>query len=341
MEVDTEEHPPVELIQSGILCGVANFDYSNLSIIFLKQGFDAECVKKAVKSVPNIEQQLQQEELNGRPILNIVVGIEPLLWKEWTPNNKPPRYLKPFENKRSLVHNIEFPATGGHLFLYSKCKDRLDLCFESAKRFVKSLGFENISKISSDNGFKYMGGKDLTGFTDGTRNPPFQNIIMDVGIIHKEDEIGEETFNVGGSYAFVSKFIHDLSKFEKLSSEDKSQIIGRDLNSANNPRLSDTFAHLGIISGSINLKSKPSNYHINKSYGVMFRQSWPFGTPEECGLLFLAFSRSLKEIDDSLSRMLGIASNATSNDVDNLFQITKPLSANYFYCPSIKQLSCL
>lgn len=72
----------------------------------------------------------------------------------------------------------------------------------------------------------------------------------------------------------------------------------------------------------------------------MIRQSWPFGTAEENGLAFLAFSRSLQQFEIALKRMLGINTHDESQ-VDNLFQISKPKNASYFYCPSLKQLSLL
>jgi len=58
----------------------------------------------------------------------------------------------------------------------------------------------------------------------------------------------------------------------------------------------------------------------------------------EVGLYFMAFSRSLREIDRALNRMLGIKTTDEST-VDNLLSITKAASTNYYYCPSLKQLN--
>lgn len=141
-------------------------------------------------------------------------------------------------------------------------------------------------------------------------------------------------------------------KFESLSVEEKSKIMGRDygkVDSNANPRLPDAYEHVGKSNLFYNWNSwidgeypgsQASNYHINRGYGPMIRQSWPFGTAEENGLAFLAFSRSLQQFDIALNRMLGINTHDESQ-IDNLFKISKPKHANYYYCPSLKQLSSL
>lgn len=70
------------------------------------------------------------------------------------------------------------------------------------------------------------------------------------------------------------------------------------------------------------------------------KKAWPFKTEQEAGLFFMAFTRSLKEIDRALDRMLGINTN-DEKQVDNLLSITKAVSTNYYYCPSLPQLADL
>lgn len=71
--------------------------------------------------------------------------------------------------------------------------------------------------------FVFDGGKDLTGFIDGTRNPLFLSVIEDTvncGLY----ESGQHT---GGSYMYVGKFVHDLPAFKALETHEKSKLIGR------------------------------------------------------------------------------------------------------------------
>jgi len=177
----------------------------------------------------------------------------------------------------------------------------------------------------------------LTGFIDGTRNAPVHGVILDTAIIHEGDEGSNE--NVGGSYLLTSRFVHDLAKFEAMSNEERSKLVGRDhatVESNANPKLADAMDHLK--EGSKGFPSSPSsNYHINRGYGVMFRQAWPYRTSNEAGLYFMSFSRSLREIDKALNRMLGI-NTKDETQIDNLLSITTAVTCNYYYCPSIRQL---
>jgi len=75
-------------------------------------------------------------------------------------------------------------------------------------------------------------------------------------------------------------------------------------------------------------------YHINRGYGVMYRQAWPWGTIDQHGLYFLAFSCSIDQMDEALNRMAGQFDGLS----DSLFNITENLHSNYYYCPSQPQL---
>jgi len=55
--------------------------------------------------------------------------------------------------------------------------------------------------------------------------------------------------------------------------------------------------------------------------------------------ILFVFSRSLNEIDMALRRMAGHY--ALDGSTDNLFQITRAVTSNYYYCPSLEELSNL
>jgi len=65
------------------------------------------------------------------------------------------------------------------------------------------------------------------------------------------------------------------------------------------------------------------------------RQAWPWGTVEQSGLAFLAFSTSLTEINDALDRMYG----KKDGIVDALLSVTTSTNNNYYYCPTVKQIA--
>jgi len=77
-------------------------------------------------------------------------------------------------------------------------------------------------------------------------------------------------------------------------------------------------------------------WHAHRAHGSMYRQAMPFIHEEHAGLYFIAFSRFLSEFDTSLDRMAG--KYQPDGSTDNIFQITKAVTGNYFYVPSLSEL---
>lgn len=71
-------------------------------------------------------------------------------------------------------------------------------------------------------GFRYMDGRAIIGFVDGTENPEFEDERKEYAVIGDEDP-----GFAGGSYAFVQKYIHDMDAWQSLSTEDQEKVIGR------------------------------------------------------------------------------------------------------------------
>jgi len=71
----------------------------------------------------------------------------------------------------------------------------------------------------------------------------------------------------------------------------------------------------------------------------MYRQAMPYISSNEQGLYFICFSRSLNEIDMAIKRMSGNFTKDGSTDA--LFEITRAVTSNYYYCPSLEELASL
>jgi len=113
----------------------------------------------------------------------------------------------------------------------------------------------------------------------------------------------------------------------------KSYIIGRDYtritgnNSPENPLLNDN-RNFSI--------PRVNRYHINRGYGAIYRQSMPYISDNESGLLFIAFSGSIEEFTSALKRMAGHKSDDGS--IDAVFEITRSTKNGFYYVPTIKEL---
>ncbi len=61
----------------------------------------------------------------------------------------------------------------------------------------------------------------LLGFVDGTENPHGE-AALDAALV-----AGEDPQFAGGSYVIIQKYLHDIRKWNALSTEEQERIIGR------------------------------------------------------------------------------------------------------------------
>jgi porphyrinogen peroxidase len=111
------------------------------------------------------------------------------------------------------------PATGGDI-LFHIVSGRHDLNFELAEKLVRELGAA-VEVLQEVHGFRYLDGRDLTGFIDGTENPKGTERAT-VALIGAED-----IDFAGGSFIFAQRYIHDLGKWMALDTRDQERAIGR------------------------------------------------------------------------------------------------------------------
>ena len=114
------------------------------------------------------------------------------------------------------------------------------------------------------------------------------------------------------------RWVHDLDAFHQLSVREQERVIGR-------TKL-DSTELLGA--------EKPPDAHIARvELGgddlEIFRRSVPYGTVEEHGLYFVAFSADPSRFDRMLARMFGL-----DGPRDRLTDFSKPVSAGYYFAPS-------
>jgi putative iron-dependent peroxidase len=320
--------------------------------IQLEANFDHKKLKRCLAKIPSWTSSLCTEF--AEPIVS-VVGITSGLWKRW--DSKPPKHLKKFKNIGGKDNNNNsndqplFPASDEDIFLFIK-SNRIDLCNMLSSKIlvnIKSAGLKTFGQTigfghNPTKEFRPNMGRDLTGFIDGTRNPDhLLRALVDQTLIFPLDDDGN---HVAGSYMYAGKFIHNLEKFHKLSDKEKSSIIGRDITKvkshrgyddrAENPRLDEEYYR------SKDQKTGEvfdSRFHTLRGHGSMYRQAMPFISGPDQGLYFICFSRSLVEIDNALKRMAGHFQGDGSTDA--VLDITRAVTSNYYYCPSLEELKSL
>jgi putative iron-dependent peroxidase len=243
---------------------------------------------------------------------NIVVGFGPELWRRLRPADAPPE-LAPFvgvvgEGRRA-------PATQHDLWVWTHGTGE-DIELDVA-RAVAAVLAPALTLAAEQPCFVYRDSRDLTGFVDGTENPPVED-AFDVALV-PDGQPG-----AAGSFVLAQKWVHDLGKFHAQSVDDQERTIGR------------------TKPDSIELDDKPPTAHIARvvieedgEELELYRRSTPFGRVGELGLYFLAFSADPSRFTKMLARMFGASGDGVH---DHLTDFTHPVSGAVYFAPSLDAL---
>ena len=276
----------------------------------------AQPVAKIVARTPALTARLAA--LDRRAKLVSAVGIGSDFWDVLSPGRRPAG-LRPFAPVSANGRGA--PSTGGDLLFHIVSK-RHDLNFELALK-LRDEFVEMVEVMDEVHGFRYLDGRDLTGFIDGTENPKGKE-RAEVALVGEEDR----EF-AGGSYVVTQRYVHDLKKWSVLSAKDQERTIGR--------RKRD--------SQDLSAKAKPPTAHISRvtieedgKELKIVRHSFPYGTVSEAGLFFIAYCRTLDIPQRMLERMIGAGGDSLH---DHLMDFTRAISGATFFAPSLRMLSLL
>jgi putative iron-dependent peroxidase len=252
--------------------------------------------------------------------LSCIMGIGSDAWDKLFGQPRP-ALLHPFREIRGEQHRAV--STPGDLLFHIRAK-RMDLCFELETQVMAALG-DAVSSADEAQGFRYFDDRDLIGFVDGTENPRGQAAI-DAVLIGEEDSAF-----AGGSYVIVQKYLHDLSAWNKLSTEAQEHIIGR-------KKLSDIELDDSV---------KPTSAHNalttiteNGKEVKILRDNMPFGRPGqgEFGTYFIGYSRSPHTIEQMLENMF---IGRPPGNYDRLLDFSRAVTGNLFFIPSATFLEAI
>lgn len=225
-----------------------------------------------------------------------------------------PAQLKPFP----AMHegNRDAPAIEYDIFVHLRC-DRLDILHLVANE-VNQMLEDLVELIEEERGFRFMDNRDLTGFVDGTENPKGRQ-RQEVALVGDEDE----SFR-GGAYVHVQKFSHNLSKWHRLPVKKQEDIIGR--TKVDNIEYASADKPLTSHIKRVNLKDEHG-----KSMEIL-RQSMPYGSVKEQGLMFISVCRTPMHFEKMLESM--VFGDGEGNH-DHLMHFTQALTGSSFFAPSL------
>ncbi|MDA4121953.1 MAG: Dyp-type peroxidase [Thaumarchaeota archaeon] len=246
--------------------------------------------------------------------LSCIMGIGSEAWDRifGTPS---PAELHPFKEVGSGKRLA--PSTAGDLLFHIRAED-MDLCFELSSQIMTRLG-PAVSPADEVQGFRYFDDRDLLGFVDGTENPSGQ-LASDSTLVGEEDP----GFAMG-SYVIVQKYLHDLTAWNGVSTEDQERIIGRtkvadiELDDAVKP----TSAHNAlntIVENGVEVK--------------ILRDNMPFGhaSTGEFGTYFIGYSRTPRTTEQMLQNMFV---GRPPGNYDRILDFSRAVTGSLFFCPSM------
>ena len=158
-------------------------------------------------------------------------------------------------------------------------------------------------------------GRDLTGYEDGTENPHDQAAVAAALVQSSAPGM------LDSSFVAVQQWVHDFAAFDAMSERAQDQMVGR--------RRSDNEE----------LEDAPESAHVKRTAQESFtpeafvvRRSMPWAQGSQAGLVFVAFGHTLDAFEAQLQRMAGLDDGV----VDALFQMSKPVTGAYFWCPPLR-----
>ena len=285
---------------------------------------DADAAADQTKTLCGNIAALVRSMRNRFPDMDIscVMGFGAEAWGRLFPDQPRPRELEPFAEIRGDRHAAV--STPGDLFFHIRGKQP-DVCYELASMISQALEGA-VTGIDEVHGFRYFDGRAIVGFVDGTENP-------------EDDErqsfalIGEEDASfTGGSYAFVQKYLHNMTAWNALSTEDQEKAIGR--HKYNDVELSD--------------EEKPENAHnavtnIADADGnelKIVRANMPFANPAkgEFGTYFIGYAGTFSTTRKMLENMF--VGDPVGN-TDRLLDFSTAVTGTLFFVPTVEMLEQL
>jgi putative iron-dependent peroxidase len=296
-------------------------DYTNNNTIFMVWNFKDNLEVKDVfnrlcKLVINLNNSANVRFPVSRASCVMGIGHD-----AWLRLNLPAPLPKELRNFVPVIGEKHVAVSSkGDLHLHIRA-DNESICYDMAYAIADIL--DPVAICTEEiHGFRYWDSRSILGFVDGTENPhgPDREYFATVG----DDHPGYK----GGSYLFVQKYIHDLSAWKGLSTEDQEKVIGR--YKSNDIEMAD--------------EVKPSNSHIAlANVGDDFkivRDNMPFGnmSTNEMGTYFIAYASTFTTVQKMLNNMF-IGSPA--GNYDRILDFSTAKTGSLYFVPTFNMLDDL
>jgi len=249
-----------------------------------------------------------------------VIAIGANYWDEFFPQARP-ALLKAFP----AMKNDDNSAPSSNVDIYIEIRsDRSDVNHIVCSKVCQLLA-ASVELVEQVQAFRFLDGRDLTGFVDGTENPQGMHRRKVALVKACDDEIFSS-----GSYLHIQRYKHNLTLWGSLKDEEQEDVYGRtkldNVEYANKDKL--LTAHTKRTS----LKDE------NGKTIEILRQSMPYGDVKQQGLFFVSYCHSPLPFEMMLKSMVH---GDEHGNVDHLLKYTQAETGAAFFAPSLTFLTYL
>jgi porphyrinogen peroxidase len=241
---------------------------------------------------------------------NVVVGFRPELWRSIAPEACPDD-VHGFGDPIVGPDGYTMPATQRDLVVWVAAGSR-DVVWDEAVRAMRLL--EPIATVMTEtSGWTYHHHLDLTGFVDGTENPPLgaapSYALVTAGA------------GIGGSVLLLQRWGHDAIAWESIGTVAQEHVMGRTKDAS-----------------STELENKSPHSHVARTdqdeVGKILRRNIPYGGVRDHGTLFVGLCGRQQTLHDMLLRMAGVDGQGR----DDLTRYTTAETGAYYFLPATSDL---
>ncbi|RUO62517.1 Dyp-type peroxidase [Pseudidiomarina insulisalsae] len=277
---------------------------------------DVDNMRRKLARIPTLLEEL--DERFSEALLSGYIAIGSDYWDIIYPDERPPQ-LGHFPDLRDA--DRQAPREPVDLLLTVR-SDRFDVNYHSARAILEWFGHD-VELTDQIPTFRFMDGRDLTGFIDAPENP--RGIRRrQLALIQADDD----PVFAGGSYLFVQKFRHDLRRWEQLTQEMQEFVIGR--KKLTGERISEAVLQM------VTHTQKARMQDDQEQPIQMLRQNMPWGDMREQGLLAMYFSAQPRDVVHWLKRRYYADE---QGDYDPLLDYTEAVSNAAYFVPSVEFLA--
>lgn len=301
--------------QSGI-CAEPNL-HGILLLINALDGHESQ-IRRMLGAVPALMQKLSEQFSEAN--LNAVLAVGASYWDALYPAQRPDglQPLHPLE-----VNDLAMPSVPYDLLLHVRA-DRYDVLHLALQQSYQLLS-PHIELIEQTHCFRFMDGRDLTGFIDQPVAPKGRK-KRELALV---SELVQPEFSQG-SYLHYQRYRLDLARWQLLTQQQQEAIMGIHKLDGQPLALAQRSQQSHAVKAAV-------QDHHGEFYPLVF-QNMPFGHLKTQGLVQLAFSADPSAYLEWLHRRLGESGAA---DYDLLFDYVQADAGAAFFAPSISYLEDL